>query len=164
MILCKNTEELKTLVQQWKVEQEKVVFTNGVFDILHAGHVDYLQKAKALGDKLIVAINDDLSVRKLDKGTERPIHSEQARASVVVALRSVDAVIIFSEETPLEVINSILPDVLVKGGDYDPAEKNESVKTYIVGSKEVMINGGIVCTIPLLDGFSTTSIVNKLRQ
>ena len=150
-------------MQQWKAHGQKIVFTNGVFDILHVGHVDYLQKARALGDRLVVAINDDNSVRKLAKGPERPINSETSRAFVIGALRCVDATIIFTEDTPINVITSILPDVLVKGGDYDAAEKDPSKKTYIVGSKEVIANGGIVQTLDLVSGFSTTAIVNKLK-
>ncbi len=163
-MLCKNTDSLILLVQQWKAAGDKVVFTNGVFDILHVGHVDYLQQAKTLGTKLIVAINDDASVRKLNKGPKRPINPEQARATVVTALRCVDAAIIFSEDTPLKVIASVLPDVLVKGGDYDPNEKDVASKTFIVGSREVIANGGSVITIPLVPGFSTTRIVKKLSE
>lgn len=163
-MLCKNTDSLKLLVQQWKAAGDKVVFTNGVFDILHVGHVDYLQKAKTLGTKLIVAINDDASVRKLNKGPERPINPEESRALVICALRCVDAALVFSEDTPLKVIASVLPDVLVKGGDYDPNEKDEASKTFIVGSREVIANGGSVITIPLVPGFSTTSIVKKLSE
>lgn len=150
-------------VQEWKSAGKKIVFTNGVFDILHVGHVDYLQKAKALGEVLIVAINDDASVKKLNKGPERPIHPEEARALVIGALRCVDATIIFKDETPIEVIKSILPDVLVKGGDYDPMEKNPSMKTFIVGSAEVYAAGGQVVTIPLVQGFSSTNIIGKIK-
>ena len=163
MIHCGSISELHSAVQQWKAHGQKIVFTNGVFDILHVGHVDYLQKARALGDRLVVAINDDNSVRKLAKGPERPINSETSRAFVIGALRCVDATIIFTEDTPINVITSILPDVLVKGGDYDAAEKDPSKKTYIVGSKEVIANGGIVQTLDLVSGFSTTAIVNKLK-
>ncbi len=150
-------------VQDWKSTGKKIVFTNGVFDILHVGHVDYLQKAKALGDVLIVAINDDASVKKLNKGPERPINPEKARALVIGALRCVDATIIFKDETPIEVIKSILPNVLVKGGDYDPMEKNPSMKTFIVGSAEVYAAGGQVVTIPLVQGFSSTNIIGKIK-
>ncbi len=150
-------------VKQWKALGKKIVFTNGVFDILHVGHVDYLQQAKALGDVLIVAINDDASVKKLNKGPERPINPEDARAIVIGALRCVDATIIFKENTPYELIKNIMPDVLVKGGDYDPAEKNIEAKTYIVGSHEVIANGGQVATIPLVQGFSSTNIIGKIK-
>lgn len=149
---------------QWKAEGKKIVFTNGVFDILHVGHVDYLQKAKALGDKLVVAINDDASVKKLNKGPERPINPEGARATVVSALRCVDAAFIFSEDTPLQIIREILPDILVKGGDYDPMEKDPTKKSFIVGSREVILNEGKVVAIPLVAGFSSTEILKRLRN
>lgn len=157
-------DELKSQVAQWKAAGERVVFTNGVFDILHVGHVTYLEAAKNLGQRLVVGINDDASVRSLSKGPERPIHPEHARAAVVAALRAVDATIIFSESTPLEIITAIEPDVLVKGGDYDPNETDASKKTYMVGSKEVKSYGGYVASIPLVAGFSTTTAVNKMRN
>jgi rfaE bifunctional protein nucleotidyltransferase chain/domain len=161
---CASISELSSLVNEWKKEGEKIVFTNGVFDILHIGHVDYLEKAKALGTKLVVAINADSSVKKLNKGPERPINPENARAAIIAALRCTDATIIFSEDTPLQLIKELQPDVLVKGGDYDADEKNENSKTYIVGSKAVLEHGGLVKVIPLVQGFSTTNIVNKLKS
>jgi D-glycero-beta-D-manno-heptose 1-phosphate adenylyltransferase len=151
------------MIHEWKELGLKVVFTNGVFDILHVGHVDYLEKAKAHGDRLIVAINSDSSVRRLDKGPERPINPEEARARVVGALRCVDATIIFEEDTPLSLITMLRPDVLVKGGDYDPAETNPDKKTYIVGSREVRNSGGAVLVIDLVEGYSTTGLVSKLK-
>lgn len=163
MIPCQSIEELNNLVEEWKSRGEKVVFTNGVFDILHLGHVTYLQKASELGDKLVVAINDDASVKKLNKGAERPINPQDARTAVICALRCVSATIIFNEDTPLEVIKEILPDVLVKGSDYDPDEKDPSRKSYIVGSKEVAENGGKVVAIDLVQGYSTTGIVNRMK-
>lgn len=161
-MVCDNLHALQQLVHKWKEVGEKVVFTNGVFDILHLGHVTYLECAAAQGERLVVGINDDASVRALNKGPERPIHPQHARAGVIAALRAVDAVIIFSEETPLELINAIEPDVLVKGGDYDPAETDASKKTYMVGSAEVRNRGGEVVAIPLVDGFSTTAAIRKL--
>jgi rfaE bifunctional protein nucleotidyltransferase chain/domain len=155
---------LQSLVSLWKSEGKKVVFTNGVFDILHIGHADYLQKAQSLGDKLVVAVNDDASVRRLNKGPERPINPEVARALLVAALRCVDAVILFSDDTPLALIKNISPDVLVKGGDYDADEREASKKTYIVGSKEVKELGGSVQVIPLVEGFSSTSIIQKIKK
>lgn len=155
---------LKALVQEWKQAGEAVVFTNGVFDILHVGHVDYLEKAKKLGSKLIVGVNDDASVKRLSKGPERPIHPEQARARVISSLRCVDAVIIFSDDTPLQLITELLPSILVKGGDYDPNERDEQSKKYMVGSKEVVASGGTVCVIPLVEGFSTTNAIAKIRS
>ncbi|MBX7050681.1 MAG: adenylyltransferase/cytidyltransferase family protein [Flavobacteriales bacterium] len=163
-MIAKSLDELENWVTQWKSEKKRVVFTNGVFDILHAGHVDYLQKSKALGDVLVVGMNDDASVRSLHKGPERPINPQEARAFVLDALKCVDAVIIFSDYTPLAVIKATLPDVLVKGGDYDPEISDPSNKQFIVGSNEVRRHGGVVRTIPLVDGFSTTGLVNKLKN
>lgn len=150
-------------LEQWKKDGKKIVFTNGVFDILHVGHVTYLQQAKSLGDVLIVGLNDDDSVRKLNKGPERPINDEQSRKKVLEALRAVDGVVIFKQETPLELIQHIQPDVLVKGGDYDPHQTDPSHKQYMVGSKEVRSWGGSVQVIDFVPGFSTTSVVNKLK-
>jgi D-glycero-beta-D-manno-heptose 1-phosphate adenylyltransferase len=162
-----NALKRKTLLpqlEQWKKEGKKIVFTNGVFDIIHVGHVSYLEKAKSLGDVLIVGLNDDDSVRKLNKGPERPINHESARQIVLEALRAVDGVIIFKEETPLSLILSIQPDVLVKGGDYDPEQTDPAHKQYMVGSKEVKSWGGSVQVIEFVQGFSTTSVVNKLKS
>ena len=150
-------------LEQWKKDGKKIVFTNGVFDILHVGHVTYLQQAKSLGDVLIVGLNDDDSVRKLNKGPERPINDEQSRKKVLEALRAVDGVVIFKQETPLELIQHIQPDVLVKGGDYDPDQTDSTHKQYMVGSKEVRSWGGSVQVIDFVPGFSTTSVVNKLK-
>jgi D-beta-D-heptose 7-phosphate kinase/D-beta-D-heptose 1-phosphate adenosyltransferase len=142
----------------------RVVFTNGVFDILHVGHVTYLEAARSLGDALVVGVNSDASVRRLNKGPERPINPELARAQVLRALRCVDAVVIFDDDTPYTLIAEIEPDVLVKGGDYDPDELDASSKRYMVGSDLVRAKGGIVAAIPLVDGFSTTAIINKTRS
>lgn len=141
---------------QWKVSGEKVVFTNGCFDILHLGHVDYLEKSSEFGTQLIVAVNSDASVRTLEKGVERPINSEYARARLIAALGFVSLVIIFGEPTPLELIHALGPDVLVKGDDY-------TVET-IVGAKEVIAAGGEVKTIALVPNYSTTKIIQKLKQ
>ncbi|CAM4322151.1 D-glycero-beta-D-manno-heptose 1-phosphate adenylyltransferase [Cytophagaceae bacterium 50C-KIRBA] len=139
----------------WKNDRQKVVFTNGCFDILHLGHVDYLEKSSQAGDQMIVAVNSDRSVREL-KGPERPVNSEYARARLIAALGFVSLVIIFDEETPLELIKSLLPDVLIKGNDY-------TIDT-IVGSKEVLEAGGEVSTIDLVPNYSTTGIINKLKK
>ncbi|MEN9348761.1 MAG: hypothetical protein RLZZ77_2272 [Bacteroidota bacterium] len=155
-------EEAKALVAQWKANGEKVVFTNGVFDILHIGHVHYLNQAKAQGQRLVVGLNADSSVKRLGKGDNRPINPEEARAGVLNGLKAIDAVVVFSEDTPLNLITTLLPDVLVKGGDYDPNETDERKKTYMVGSKEVRANGGTVVAIPLVEGFSTTGILDKM--
>lgn len=157
-------ESLKKQVSLWRAENKQIVFTNGVFDILHLGHVEYLSSAKKLGDILIVAVNDDASVKRLNKGPERPINPQNARATIISSLKPVDTAIIFSEDTPLNLIQAIEPDILVKGGDYDPKETSENSKTYIVGSKEVLGNGGSVQVINLVDGYSTTSIVGKMKK
>lgn len=140
----------------WRsVQKGKVVFTNGVFDLLHPGHIDILTKARALGDALIVGVNTDASVRRL-KGESRPVRSEEERAYVLAALEPVDRVVLFDEDTPLTLITAVRPDVIAKGGDY-------SVES-IVGAKEVQGWGGRVEVIPLTPGHSTTSIIQKLRD
>ena len=149
-------EILQREANLWRFQSKKIVFTNGCFDILHKGHIDYLCKAKDLGDLLVVGVNTDASVKRLEKGTERPINSELSRAYLVAALSVVDAVVLFDEDTPLNIIQLINPDVLVKGGDY-------TIKT-IVGSDHVLKNGGKVEIIPLTEGFSTTKIVETLKQ
>jgi D-glycero-beta-D-manno-heptose 1-phosphate adenylyltransferase len=159
----KDPEELVHVVKQWKAAGETIVFTNGVFDILHVGHVTYLEAARCLGTKLVVGINDDAGVRALNKGPERPIHPQDARAAVVAALKCVEATVLFAEPTPLALIEKLQPDVLVKGGDYDPNETDPALQTYMVGSDVVKRNGGQVVAIPLVDGFSTTAAVRKLR-
>ena len=140
-----------------------MVFTNWVFYLLHRGHVTYLEAASALGDVLVVGVNDDASVRRLGKGADRPIVPEKDRAIVVAALRSVSAVVLFEGDTPLEVIRALRPNVLVKGGDYSAACAYPSYPRYIVGSKEVLANGGRVDTIELVPGRSTTAMANKLK-
>jgi D-glycero-beta-D-manno-heptose 1-phosphate adenylyltransferase len=159
-----SIEKAVQKVNIWKLKNNKVVFTNGCFDILHKGHVTYLAKAAERGTKLIVALNTDTSVKRLGKGEERPINNEDARLTVLASLGFVDLVVLFDEDTPLETIKSIAPDVLVKGADYDPEETDTSSKKYIVGSDIVKQNGGSVEVISLVDGFSTTGIVNKLKS
>lgn len=139
----------------WKDNGLEVVFTNGCFDILHLGHVDYLEKAHAKGDKLILGLNSDESVSRL-KGKNRPINKQDARARLLAALAFVDAVVIFGEDTPLELITYLRPDVLVKGKDYEISN--------IVGADIVIENGGKVETIDLVDGFSTTGIISKINE
>lgn len=155
--------EMATQCAAWQAEGLSVVFTNGVFDLLHRGHVTYLEAASALGDVLVVGVNDDASVRRLGKGDDRPIVPEQDRAIVVAALRSVSAVVLFEGDTPLEVIRALRPNVLVKGGDYNAECTDPSDPRYIVGSKEVLANGGRVDTIELVPGRSTTAMANKLK-
>ena len=148
-----TSNEIKGYSQDLHERSKKIVFTNGCFDILHAGHVEYLAAAKELGDKLIVAINTDRSVRKL-KGSSRPINTLAHRAKVLASLQCVDKVVFFDEETPIKLIKTIKPDVLVKGGDYKINE--------IVGYEEVVKSGGKVMTIPLVKGISTTNIIQKM--
>lgn len=139
----------------WRGRQRgRVVFTNGVFDLLHPGHVDVLVGARRQGDALVVGVNSDASVRRL-KGPERPVRSEAERAYVLAAIAAVDAVVVFGEDTPLELVRTLRPDVIVKGGDYTPET--------IVGAREVREWGGRVVVIPLTPGQSTTSIIEKLR-
>jgi D-beta-D-heptose 7-phosphate kinase/D-beta-D-heptose 1-phosphate adenosyltransferase len=134
---------------------KKIVFTNGCFDILHPGHVHLLISARQLGDLLIVGLNSDASVKRL-KGNERPVMDEQSRAVVLAAIKYVDLIVLFSEETPLELIKKICPDVLVKGGDYNPDD--------IVGAEFVKSNGGKTITIPFLEGFSSTRLIQKTKK
>ena len=133
----------------------KVVFTNGCFDILHRGHASYLASARDLGDCLVVGLNTDNSVRRL-KGNSRPINSENDRAYLLASLESVDYVILFEEDTPLELIKCVLPDVLVKGGDYTPDK--------IVGADIVSANGGEVLALPFVDGYSSSNIIGKFSH
>lgn len=141
---------------KWKSnENQQVVFTNGCFDILHLGHVDYLEKSSLSGTKLIVGVNSDRSVKEL-KGPERPVNSAYARARLIAALGFVSMVIIFDEDTPLDLIKNLQPDVLMKGNDY-------TIET-IVGAKEVLAYGGQVLTIPLVPDYSTTGIIQKLKN
>jgi len=159
-----NIEELKNQLAIWRQASKKIVFTNGVFDILHLGHATYLEAAALHGDVLIVGINSDYSVRRLNKGPERPIHTAEDRAQLLTALHSVSAVIIFDEDTPHELILQLQPDVLVKGGDYDADCLDTTHPKYIVGSKEVKNAGGKVITIPLVAGHSTTRILSRNRN
>jgi rfaE bifunctional protein nucleotidyltransferase chain/domain len=135
---------------------KRLVFTNGCFDIMHAGHVAYLQEAAGLGDFLLVAVNSDDSIRRLEKSPARPLQNEFSRSRVMAALSFVDAVIVFDEDTPKELIADVMPDVLVKGADYKIED--------IVGAKEVLANGGDVKTIAFLPGFSTSAIEKKILE
>jgi rfaE bifunctional protein nucleotidyltransferase chain/domain len=146
---------LKTRVNQWQNEGKKVVFTNGVFDLLHIGHVTYLSKAAELGDKLIIGLNSDGSVKRI-KGDDRPVNDQNSRAALLAALFFVDAVVVFEEDTPHNLITTLLPDILVKGADYEIEN--------IVGAKEVLANGGEVKTITFVEGYSSTSIIQKIRK
>jgi len=150
-----SDEKLERALNLWRFQQKKIVFTNGCFDLLHLGHIDYLCKAKDQGDVLIVGVNTDRSVRLLEKGSNRPINNEKSRALIIAALHFVDAVVMFDEETPYELIKTVQPNVLVKGSDYKPEE--------IVGYDIVMARGGKVVTIDFLPGYSTTGLINKIR-
>jgi rfaE bifunctional protein nucleotidyltransferase chain/domain len=147
--------DYKTQIEKWKKEGKKIVFTNGCFDIIHAGHVDYLEKAKSLGDVLIVGLNSDDSVRRL-KGKNRPINPQEHRKKVLQALKPVDLVIIFEEDTPERLIKEVKPDVLVKGGDYTIEN--------IVGADFVMSYGGKVYTIDFVYDTSTSKIIEKIGE
>ncbi len=146
--------QAKLMMAALRVTGKKVSFTNGCFDILHPGHLFSLKQAAAEADYLIVGLNSDASVKKL-KGPSRPINNTESRAIVLANLIVVDAVVVFEEETPLELIKALLPDVMVKGGDYAIDE--------VVGGKEVMANGGKVIINPIVEGFSTTSLIEKMK-
>lgn len=154
--------QLQKQVASWKQQDEKVVFTNGVFDLLHQGHIAYLEEAAALGTKLVIGVNADASVKTLSKGPARPIKDENSRAIILAAMQFVDAIIIFSERTPKKLIADIQPDVLVKGGDYDPEETDENSKKYMVGRDTVLGISGSVNVISFLEGFSTTALEKKI--
>lgn len=148
-------KQLQQIAKGWKLKGECIVFTNGCFDLLHPGHLEILLAAAHLGNRLIVGLNSDASVKKL-KGEDRPVFKEQERALLLAAQVFVDIVVIFEEETPLQIIETICPDVLVKGGDYTEDE--------IVGAGFVKSNKGKVVIIPLLDGFSTTTLIKRLKK
>ncbi|CAN5531045.1 hypothetical protein BH09BAC6_BH09BAC6_21970 [soil metagenome] len=145
---------LKGLVMEWQREGKKVVFTNGVFDLLHIGHITYLAKAAELGDKLIIGLNADSSVRRL-KGESRPVNDQNSRALLLAALFFVDGLVVFEEDTPQDLIVTLMPDILVKGADY-------SIEN-IIGAKEVIANGGEVKTINFVEGYSSTSLIRKIQ-
>ncbi len=147
--------QLQEHIRKWKDQGCKIVFTNGCFDLLHLGHVDYLARAADFGDKMIIGLNTDSSVSRI-KGPSRPINDEHSRAMVLASLAAVSAVILFDEPTPYELIKTVRPDVLVKGADY-------SVEN-IVGADIVLESGGVVKTIPFVEGYSTTAIEQRIRQ
>ena len=148
-------DRLMEIVEEWKKSGETVVFTNGCFDILHLGHVDYLEKARQLGSKLVVGLNTDDSIHRL-KGNSRPVQDEKSRARVLASLEFVDAVSLFNEDTPYELIQVLKPHILVKGNDYSPEN--------IVGADIVISNGGRVITIELVAGYSTSGIIKKINN
>lgn len=151
-----SPEELQKKIVLWRFKDQTIVFTNGCFDILHQGHIDYLAKASDEADRLVVGVNSDDSVKMLNKGPERPIQDQDSRALLIASLHFVDAVVIFNEDTPLQLIKSIQPDVLVKGSDYQLYE--------IVGHDVVLKNGGEVKQIDFLEGFSTSTIIQKIKD
>ena len=150
-----SLSDLKATRYIWRKKAERVVFTNGCFDILHYGHLHYLAQARDLGDRLIIGLNADASVKRL-KGEHRPIQDIHTRQMMLASLAFVDAVILFEEDTPLQLITALRPDILVKGGDYKPAD--------IVGAKEVQAEGGEVRVLSFIPGYSTSSIEQKIKQ
>lgn len=150
-----SKEALKPLVESWKAQGQKIVFSNGCFDIVHLGHVDYLEKARKLGDRLVLGLNTDESVKRL-KGPQRPVMDEKARARVMASFEFVDAVIFFGEDTPFDLIGFVKPDILVKGDDYTLDK--------IVGAELVIGNGGEVKTVPLVKGYSTSEIISRIKR
>ncbi len=159
-----NLEEAIRRVGIWRNTGMKVTFTNGCFDILHKGHVTYLTQAADLGNRLIIGLNSDASVKRQGKADDRPINSEDARALVLASLGVVDLVVLFDDNTPYELIKILQPDIVVKGSDYDAAERDTASKTYIVGADLMDATGGQVVSIPLVEGFSTTNLINKIKQ
>jgi len=153
--IIRDWDLLPGIVDDWKKLNQKIVFTNGCFDIIHRGHIELLAQSADLGQKLIVGLNSDASVRRL-KGKERPVQDESCRAMIMAGFEFVDLVVLFSQDTPLELIRLIKPDILVKGGDYKAEE--------IVGYDIVIENKGQVVTINMVEGYSTTSIVNKIKD
>jgi len=149
-----SRKALQALCQSWRVHKHKIVFTNGCFDLLHPGHIDYLEQAARLGGKLVVGLNTDQSVQRL-KGLKRPIQDENSRAKILAALEFVSAVCLFEEDTPYELIQALQPEILVKGADYQPEE--------IVGYDIVTANGGEVRTISFLAGYSSSAIIHKIQ-
>jgi D-beta-D-heptose 7-phosphate kinase/D-beta-D-heptose 1-phosphate adenosyltransferase len=150
-----TADQARQRVAQWRLLSKSIAFTNGVFDILHQGHIFSLSQAAKEADLLIVGLNTDSSVKRL-KGESRPLHNQDARALLLASLQIVDVVVLFEEDTPLELIKSLMPDVLVKGGDYTVEQ--------VAGAKEVIANGGRVIINPILEDHSTTNIINRLGQ
>ncbi len=150
-----DRDEALSMLSIWRYMGLKVVFTNGCFDIIHKGHVNYLSRAASLGDRMIVGLNSDRSVSTI-KGPERPLQDENSRAEIMASMFFVDAVVLFDEETPFELINFLKPDILVKGSDYTIDK--------IVGADVVIANGGRVETMDFIEGYSTTNIVNKIKN
>jgi rfaE bifunctional protein nucleotidyltransferase chain/domain len=153
--IIKDWSSIKSTLSLWHFKEEKIVFTNGCFDIVHRGHIDYLSKAKDLGSKLIIGLNTDTSVKRL-KGEDRPINDEDSRALLLAAFEFADLIVLFDEETPYDLIKFIQPDILVKGNDYNPED--------IVGYDILKAKGGDIKTLDFIDGFSSTSIIKKIQS
>jgi rfaE bifunctional protein nucleotidyltransferase chain/domain len=147
--------DLKIQTDKWKEKGDKIVFTNGCFDLVHRGHVEVLANTADLGDRLVIGLNSDISIQEL-KGKNRPIIEENSRAILLASLQFVDAIVLFSQETPEKLIETINPNILAKGGDYKVTE--------IAGHKVVLENGGEVILVPFIYGFSTTNIVDKIKK
>ncbi|MDC0028976.1 D-glycero-beta-D-manno-heptose 1-phosphate adenylyltransferase [bacterium] len=150
-----NINDLSQIIKEWRLNGDKIIFTNGCFDLIHLGHLEILARSADLGDKLVVGINSDMSIKKI-KGNSRPIIQEDSRAKQLAAIEFIDAVILFNEDTPFDLINILKPDVLTKGGDY---KKND-----IVGNELISKEQGEVVIIPLTQGYSTTSILEKIKN
>jgi len=148
-------ESLVSQIKEWKATGDKIIFTNGCFDIIHPGHIDYLAKAASLGNKLIIGVNTDKSVQKL-KGPHRPIQNQDSRTFILAALEFTSAIVLFDEDTPAELIAALKPDILVKGADYSIDQ--------IAGAETVMASGGSVVLLPYLKGFSTSGIEKKIKE
>lgn len=149
-----TAKEAENTLSLWRFKDDKIVFTNGCFDILHKGHIEYLAKAASLGTKLVIGLNTDASIKRL-KGDSRPVNDENARALLLASLVFVDKVILFDTDTPRDLIDFVQPDVLVKGGDYKPEE--------IVGYDIVKAKGGEIVTLDFVEGYSTTSLIEKMK-
>jgi len=148
-------QNIRQQIEKWKAEGHKIVFTNGVFDLLHIGHISYLLKAASFGNKLVIGLNADSSVKRL-KGDKRPINTENSRAILLASMFFTDAIVVFEEDTPLNLIKDVLPDVLVKGADYKIED--------IVGGKEVQESGGEVMVVDFVDGHSSTGLINRISK
>lgn len=153
--LIQSSQNAQDTVEAWQQSGQKVVFTNGCFDLLHRGHLTYLAEAKSLGQKLVIGLNSDASVARI-KRSDRPIVAEEERAFALAALKMVDLVVIFEDDTPLKLIEALQPNILVKGGDYEIHQ--------IVGAEIVLQNGGEVLSLPFIAGYSTTALIEKIQS
>ena len=159
-----SQKEISNISKNLHKKEKTIVFTNGCFDIIHKGHVDYLYKTSLLADYFILGLNTDNSVKRQGKADDRPINKEDDRAFLLAALGFIDAIVLFDGDTPYEIIKKIEPTIITKGGDYDPNETNKNSKKYIVGSDIVKSKGGKVEMIEFVPGYSTTALINKIRQ